>query len=65
MPTEEAGPVDEPATRLKRTETLRRTSSIPGRDIVEVRTEIPARVASGWHTHPGEEAGEPLATFTH
>jgi quercetin dioxygenase-like cupin family protein len=22
-----------------------------------VRTEIPAGVASGWHTHPGEEVG--------
>lgn len=32
-------------------------SSIPGRDIVQVRTEIPAGVSSGWHVHPGEEVG--------
>ena len=42
---------------LARTEIQRRTSAIPGRDIVQVRTEIPAGVASGWHTHPGEEVG--------
>jgi quercetin dioxygenase-like cupin family protein len=60
MQSEAAGdtqPADELASVLKRTETLRRTSSIPGRDIVQVRTEIPAGVASGWHTHPGEEVG--------
>jgi|SRR4051794_28121460 quercetin dioxygenase-like cupin family protein len=56
-PSEETQPADELASVLKRTETLRRTSSIPGRDIVQVRTEIPAGVASGWHTHPGEEVG--------
>jgi quercetin dioxygenase-like cupin family protein len=43
--------------RLKRTELQRAASSIPGRDIVQVRTEIPAGVSSGWHTHPGEEVG--------
>ena len=53
----EAEPTDALAATLKRTETLRRTSSIPGRDIIQVRTEIPAGVASGWHTHPGEEVG--------
>jgi quercetin dioxygenase-like cupin family protein len=45
------------AATLHRTETLRRGSSIPGRDIVQVRTEIPAGVQSGWHIHPGEEVG--------
>lgn len=50
-------PVDELAGRLKRTEIQRAGSSIPGRDIVQVRTEIPAGVSSGWHTHPGEEVG--------
>ena len=25
--------------------------------MVQVRTEIPVGVASGWHTHPGEEIG--------
>ena len=45
------------ASGLRRTEVQHRTSSIPGRDIVQVRTEIPVGVASGWHTHPGEEIG--------
>ena len=45
------------AGRLKRTEIQRSTSSIPGRDIVQVLTEIPVGVESGWHTHPGEEVG--------
>jgi len=56
-PAAQTQPPDALAATLKRTETLRRTSSIPGRDIVQVRTEIPAGVASGWHTHPGEEVG--------
>jgi quercetin dioxygenase-like cupin family protein len=50
-------PVDELAGKLKRTELQRRPSSIPGREIVQVRTEIPAGVESGWHIHPGEEVG--------
>jgi quercetin dioxygenase-like cupin family protein len=45
------------AGTLKRTEIQRADSSIPGRDIVQVRTEIPVGVESGWHTHPGEEVG--------
>ena len=48
---------DELTSRLKRTELQRSTSSIPGRDIVQVLTEIPVGVASGWHVHPGEEIG--------
>ena len=32
-------------------------SSIPGREIVQVLTEIPVGVESGWHFHPGEEVG--------
>jgi quercetin dioxygenase-like cupin family protein len=44
-------------SRIQRTEIQRAPSSVPGRDIVQVRTEIPARVASGWHSHPGEEVG--------
>lgn len=43
--------------RLKRTEIQRASSSIPGRDIVQVLTEIPVDVSSGWHHHPGEEVG--------
>jgi quercetin dioxygenase-like cupin family protein len=35
----------------------RSSSSIPGREIVQVLTEIPVGVESGWHTHPGKEVG--------
>jgi quercetin dioxygenase-like cupin family protein len=51
--------------------TLRRTvlqdsaSSIPGRRIVQVLTEIPAGVESGWHIHPGEEVGYIVAGTVH
>jgi quercetin dioxygenase-like cupin family protein len=45
------------AATLKRTEVQRGSSSIPGREIVQVLTEIPVGVESGWHTHPGEEVG--------
>jgi quercetin dioxygenase-like cupin family protein len=45
------------ADKLKRTEIQRASSSIPGREIVQVITEIPAGVQSGWHQHPGEEVG--------
>jgi quercetin dioxygenase-like cupin family protein len=54
-------PVDELASKLKRTEIQHETSSIPGREIVQVLTEIPAGVESGWHMHPGEEVGYILA----
>jgi quercetin dioxygenase-like cupin family protein len=55
--------VDDLAGRLARTELQRSGSSVPGRIIVQVLTEIPPGVESGWHTHPGEE-GRPLATVT-
>ena len=45
------------AGKLKRTELQRARSSIPGRQIVQVLTEIPEGVESGWHMHPGEEVG--------
>ena len=48
---------DELAGKLRRTEVQHESSSIPGRDIVQVLTEIPVGVASGWHVHPGEEVG--------
>lgn len=48
---------DDLAKSLKRTEIQHAHSSIPGRDIVQVLTEIPVGVESGWHTHPGEEVG--------
>ena len=49
--------VDAFAGKLKRTELQHEPSSIPGREIVQVLTEIPVGVESGWHTHPGEEVG--------
>ncbi len=54
-------PADELTGRLKRTEIQHSASSIPGRDIVQVLTEIPAGIESGWHTHPGEEVGYIIA----
>jgi quercetin dioxygenase-like cupin family protein len=56
-----AKPVDALAGKLKRTELQHSASSIPGREIVQVLTEIPAGVESGWHQHPGEEVGYILA----
>lgn len=53
----DAPPQDALTGRLKRTEIQRQPSSVPGRMIVQVLTEIPVGVASGWHTHPGEEVG--------
>lgn len=54
-------PIDALAGKLKRTELQHKASSIPGREIVQVLTEIPAGVESGWHQHPGEEVGYILA----
>ncbi len=54
-------PVDALAGKLKRTEIQHQPSSIAGRQIVQVLTEIPCGVESGWHTHPGEEVGYILA----
>ena len=45
------------AGKLKRTEIQRGPLSLPGREIVQVLTEIPVGVESGWHSHPGEEVG--------
>jgi quercetin dioxygenase-like cupin family protein len=55
--TEPQQSVDELAGKLKRTELQRSASSILGREIVQVLTEIPAGVESGWHVHPDEEVG--------
>ncbi len=60
-PTTNSQQVDELATKLKRTELQHHVSSIPGREIVQVLTEISAGVESGWHMHPGEEVGYILA----
>ena len=51
------GAPDALAVQLRRTELQRSDSSVPGRIIVQVLTEIPSGVESGWHTHPGEEVG--------
>ena len=50
-------PTDALAGKLHRTELQHKPSSIPGREIVQVLTEIPCGVESGWHIHPGEEVG--------
>jgi len=55
--TTSSEPVDALTGTLKRTVLQQSASSIPGRDIVQVLTEIPAGVESGWHIHPGEEVG--------
>lgn len=52
-----AQPADALTATVRRTEIQHAGSSIPGRDIVQVRTEIPVGASSGWHTHPGEEVG--------
>jgi len=54
-------PTDQLAATLQRTEVQRGPFSLPGREIVQVLTEIPEGVESGWHTHPGEEVGYILA----
>ena len=46
-------PHDALAGTLKRTEIQHRPSSIPGREIVQVLTEIPVGVESGWHIVTG------------
>jgi quercetin dioxygenase-like cupin family protein len=56
-PTDVLRATDQLASRLTRTEVQRGSSSIPGREIVQVLTEIPVGVESGWHFHPGEEVG--------
>src|SRR4029079_7263147 len=56
-PSAPTAPVDELAGKLHRTEVQHEPSSIPGREIVQVLTEIPCGVESGWHIHPGEEVG--------
>ena len=40
---------------VKRTELQRGDLSVPGREVVMARAEIPAGAATGRHTHPGEE----------
>ncbi len=60
-PVTKVQPTDALAGKLKRTEVQHESSSIVGREIVQVLTEIPCGVESGWHVHPGEEVGYILA----
>src|SRR3954453_5314729 len=57
MSSEVTRPADALAATLTRTEVQRAQFSVPGREIVQIRTEIPPGVASGGPTHPGEEVG--------
>ena len=52
---------DELAGKLARRELQRAPLSIPGREMVQVETLIPAGVESGWHVHSGEEVGYIIA----
>ncbi len=49
------------AGTLARRELQRAPLSVPGREVVQVLTEIPPGGASGWHMHPGSEVGYLLA----
>ena len=55
------GTRDDLAGKLARREVQRSLLSIPGREMVQVETLIPAGVESGWHIHPGEEVGYIIA----
>jgi quercetin dioxygenase-like cupin family protein len=60
-PVTKMPPADALSGKLKRTEIQHKSSSVDGREIVQVLTEIPCGVESGWHVHPGEEIGYILA----
>ena len=40
---------------LKRTNLMKEDLSIPGREVVQVRVDIPAGAVAARHNHPGEE----------
>ena len=46
-----------PPTTFKRTELQRAKAAAPGREIFQTLVEIPEGIASGRHSHPGEEVG--------
>src|SRR5258708_23348576 len=52
---------DDLAGKLARREVQRSPSSIPGREIVQVETLIPAGIESGWPAHPREADGYTIA----
>ena len=49
------------AGKFKRTVLQHSASSIPGREILQVLTEIPGGTETGWGIHPGEKVGFILA----
>ncbi len=59
--TPDGTPRDALAGRLERRELQHSPLSLPGHEVVQVLTEIPPGVASGWHMHPGEEVGYLIA----
>ena len=65
MWTKSAPPADAFAGTLRRTLIERVPFSVLGRDIVQVRTEIPAGHAAGRHTHRGDEVGYIVAGNTY
>ena len=40
---------------IKRTDLQRNDLSVPGREVIQVRVDIPAGVLAARHSHPGEE----------
>ena len=40
---------------IKRTHLMKEDLSVPGREVVQVRVDIPAGVTAARHKHPGEE----------
>jgi quercetin dioxygenase-like cupin family protein len=40
---------------IKRTHLMKEDLSVPGREVVQVRVDIPAGVTAARHNHPGEE----------
>jgi quercetin dioxygenase-like cupin family protein len=40
---------------IKRTNLMKEDLSVPGREVVQVRVDIPAGVVAARHNHPGEE----------
>jgi quercetin dioxygenase-like cupin family protein len=40
---------------IKRTNLQRNDLSVPGREVIQVRVDIPAGVTAARHSHPGEE----------
>jgi quercetin dioxygenase-like cupin family protein len=65
MSSNHANSLSQPADALSKaytsTELQRSPCSIPGREIVLVRTETETGAESGCHMHPGEEVGYILA----